>query len=235
MLGVRARGRGRASTDADPASACARGRSSGAAPIPTTPTRATSPSSSAFIACVVEKATCSTRRARRRARRAARRSASATPSLTPPAAPCGGRDRRVGAQPTGVASTATALVNVPPTSTPTRTGAARSRRVPPPRADAPRGARPAARRTRRPRRARRRRAAPPGPRSPRASGGCRSARRGRPAAAPSRVDRRGVDHVDLLERPHGVAGEGDREQQQDRGAADQHRLQRQLLPSPRIA
>ena len=37
------------------------GRRSGAAPMPTTPTRATSPSSSAFIACVVEKATSSTR------------------------------------------------------------------------------------------------------------------------------------------------------------------------------
>ena len=51
-------------------------------------------------------------------------------------------------------------------------------------------------------------------------------RRPRPAAST------GVTPIEisLLERPHGVAGEGDREEEQDRGAAHQHRLQRQLLP-----
>ena len=43
-----------------------------------------------------------------------------------------------------------------------------------------------------------------------------------------------LDHVDRLQRAHGVAREGDREQQQDRGAGDQHRLERQLAAEPRI-
>ena len=43
---------------------------------------------------------------------------------------------------------------------------------------------------------------------------------------PAAVDRRDRDPVGALQRAHGVAGERDREEQQDRGAGDQQRLHR---------
>ena len=90
--------------------------------MPTTPTGATSPSSSAFIACVVENATSSMPWPVSPSLATSIRTTSATPSLTPPGAWC-----VVGwiASASGCASPgtiATAFVKVPPTSIPTRTG-----------------------------------------------------------------------------------------------------------------
>ena len=178
-------------------------RKSGLAPSPITPTRGTSPSSRAFIACVVEKATSSTDAARSPSVSRSCARAAATPALTP--WPCswlvGTTASATSAN--GAGSIATAFVNVPPTSTPIRipppetacasplraSGAAA---VAPLTAAPPPSAAPAGRRSAvsagRPRAPRRRtsRAAPPGPRSPRRSGGCRSSRRRRSAASPSR-------------------------------------------------
>ena len=94
--------------------------SSGAAPIPITPTRATSPSSSAFIACVVEYATSCTLSRSSPSSANSSPSASATPCATPVGSWWLVGTTAWARSSTGWAETATALVNVPPTSTPTR-------------------------------------------------------------------------------------------------------------------
>ena len=93
--------------------------------MPITPTGATSPSSSAFMACVVENATSSMRSVVAEPLDSIRTTV-ATPSLTPPGAWC-----VVGwtASASGCASPGTiaiAFVKVPPTSIPTRTGRCRA-------------------------------------------------------------------------------------------------------------
>ena len=144
------------------------GRRSGAVPIPITPTRATSPSSSAFIACVVEKLTSSTRSRSGLISASSFARASATPSLTPASAAC-----VVGTVASACTwsvrpSTATAFVNVPPTSIPTLIPLPITPAPPSPRAAAA-----GATRTCRSPRRRRARASRAGSRPPGASGGCR--------------------------------------------------------------
>ena len=166
---------------------------SGAAPMPITPTGATSPSSSAFIACVVEKATSSIDRPSP-SRSTSIRTTVATPSLTPPGAWC-----VVGctASASGCASPGTiaiAFVKVPPTSMPTRTGRRGAdhgwpgalTRSPAPRR---RAVATGARRTRRGCRRCRSAAGSAGRRGPAGSGGSRSAPRRRWAAAPGSTRR----------------------------------------------
>jgi len=95
-------------------------RSSGSTPMPITPTRATSPSRSAFIACVVEYATSSTRPRSSPRSSSSARSTAATPSVTPAAAVWLVGTTACARSVSGCRVSATALVNVPPTSTPTR-------------------------------------------------------------------------------------------------------------------
>ena len=95
-------------------------RRSGAAPMPITPTRATSPSSSAFIACVVENATSSTARASSPSRRAARGAPARRRRSRRPRASWVVGTTAWARSASGCGTTATAFVKVPPTSTPTR-------------------------------------------------------------------------------------------------------------------
>src|SRR5438876_2923018 len=97
-------------------SACLR---SGRRPRPTTPTRPTSPSSSAFTACVVEWVTSSMRSAPTLAATSA--TARTTPAATPAGSRCVVGNTAVAITVPEASDRATALVNVPPTSTPMRT------------------------------------------------------------------------------------------------------------------
>jgi len=92
---------------------------SGRRPIPMMPTAAASPSTNAFTAWVVEWVTRSMFSAPTCSASSA--TACTTPAATPPSAVCVVGTTTVATIDRPVISTATALVNVPPTSTPTRT------------------------------------------------------------------------------------------------------------------
>jgi hypothetical protein len=125
-------------------------------------------SAGAFMACVVEKATSSTRRASSPSWPSRCESTHATPAVTPSAEACVVGTTEWARRRSGLVSTATALVKVPPTSTPTR-----SLMPPPPACARGGGGAPGPGRTPSPRRWRRRPGAPPASRRPRRSGGCR--------------------------------------------------------------